>query len=375
MINEIIVYIRNQVVHSIYINFIKPVFFLIDPETVHDRIILCGRLLGSNFLTRKLTATLFCYSNPTLKQNILGIKFKNPIGLAAGFDKNATLTDILPSVGFGFAEVGTITGETCNGNPKPRLWRLPKSKSLVVYYGLKNAGCEKISARLKRKKFTIPLFTSIGKTNNQSTTKTETGIKDYLKAYKSFTNIGQFFDINISCPNAFGGQPFSNPEKLDNLLSEVDKISTKKPVFIKMPPDLSDRELDGILSVVKKHKIKGFICSNLTKNRNNERIIDSVVPNKGGISGKVVENLANELIRRIYQKTRGRYIIIGCGGVFTAEDAYIKIKLGASLVQLITGMIFEGPQLISEINRGLVKLLKKDGYQNISEAVGKTTKL
>lgn len=359
-----------MVVRFLYKNLLKPFFFLLDPETVHDKMTLTGQLLGSNFLTRGLTATLFSYSNPALEQNILGINFKNPVGLSAGFDKNALLTNILPSVGFGFAEVGTITGESCPGNPRPRLWRLKKSKGLVVYYGLKNDGCEEISARLRKQKFTIPIITSIGKTNNEETIETKAGVADYVKAYNRFIDIGHIFDINISCPNAFGGQPFSDPKKLDKLLMAIDRIPTKKPVFLKMPPDLTENELDGILKVVKKHKIAGFICTNLTKNRKNKKIIEKEVPEKGGISGKVVEELANDLIAKIYKKTKGKYIIVGCGGVFSAEDAYKKIRLGASLVQLITGMIFEGPQVISEINQGLVKLLKKDGYKNVAQAVG-----
>lgn len=336
---------------------------MFDPEMVHDRMTLAGRILGSNFLTREITSLLFNYSNPALEQNILGIKFKNPIGLAAGFDKDALLTGILPSVGFGFAEVGSITGEACPGNPKPRLWRLKDSKSLIVYYGLKNKGCEEIASRLKNKKFAIPIGTSIAKTNCADTVETEKGIADYVKAFKAFTGTGAYFTINISCPNAFGGLPFTDAKKLDLLLTQTDKIQTNKPIFLKMSPNLTDGELDNILAVAGKHKVHGFICSNLTK--------DPKIAEKGGLSGKLVEDLANKLISKVYKKTKGKYIIIGCGGVFSAEDAYKKIKLGASLIQLITGMIFEGPQLIGDINKGLVKLLKQDGYKNISEAIGR----
>lgn len=369
MDTEWFVYSRNKLICFLYKGVLKPTFFLLDPERIHDSMIWVGRILGSNFLTRNLTSLFFNYSNKALEQKILGIKFPNPVGLSAGFDKDARLTKILPSVCFGFTEVGTITGEKCSGNPKPRLWRLPKSKSLVVYYGLKNDGCKKIASRLKGEKFDIPVITSIGKTNNKKTVQTDKGIKDYLKAYQEFADIGQIFDINISCPNTFGGQPFSDPIKLDKLLTEIDKIPTKKPVFIKMPPDLTEKELDEILGVVEKHKIAGFICSNLTKTRSS-RIIDQDIPEHGGFSGKVVEELANNLIKKIYQKTKGKYIIIGCGGASSAEDAYKKIRLGASLVQLITGMIFEGPQVISQINQGLVRLLKKDGYTNISQVIG-----
>lgn len=356
----------------LYKNLLKPIFFAFDPETIHDHMLFFGKVLGSNLFTQKFTALFFSYSHPTLEQDILGIKFKNPIGLAAGFDKNAVLPDILPFMGFGFTSIGTITGGASQGNPKPRLWRLRKSQSLVVNYGLKNDGCEKLSAKLKNKSFLFPILTSIGKTNSPDTADTEAGIKDYLKAYSAFLNIGQISEINISCPNAYGGQPFSDPLKLHQLLTQIDKIPSKKPIFIKMPPDLTEKELDEILKVVKKHKVSGFICSNLTKKRENRKILDSKLPEKGGLSGKVVEDLANYQIQTIYKKTKGKYIIIGCGGVFSPEDAYKKIKLGASLIQLITGMVFEGPQLISEINQGLIKLLHKDGYKNISQAIGKS---
>lgn len=369
--NDSLVGVRNKTSHFLYKQVLKRIFFRIDPEKVHDRMNLNGQLLGKSAITRKLTSLLFSYSNKSLEQNILGINFNNPIGLSAGFDKDANLTEILPGVGFGFEEVGSITGEPCEGNPKPRLFRLKKSKSLVVHYGLKNKGAEKISKQLKNKKFKIPIGISVAKTNNKETCILEAGIKDYVKTYKLFADIGAYTTINISCPNTYDDQPFTNAKKLDKLMTEIDKIQAKKPVFLKVSPDLTKKEIDAILEVSKKHKVDGFVCTNLTKNRKNKKIVDSDVPKVGGISGKVVEDLSNQLISYIYKKTKGKYVIIGVGGVFSAEDAYKKIKAGASLIQMITGMIFEGPQVISEINMGLVKLLKKDGYANISEAVGK----
>lgn len=342
-----------------------------DPEKVHDRMINVGIFLGKNKITQKLTSIWFNYKNPILEQNVLGINFKNPIGLSAGFDKNAVLNDILPYVGFGFSEVGSITGEPCLGNPKPRLWRLKESKSLAVYYGLKNDGCEAISERLKDKKFNFPIGISIAKTNNKETADDNIAIEDYFKAYKAFINVGDYITINISCPNAFGGQPFTDNIKLDNLLKKISSIPKTKPVFIKISPDLSKKEIDEIIEVALKYKIDGFVCTNLTKNRNNKNIVDNTVPELGGLSGKVVDNMSDDLIRYVYKKTGGKSVIIGVGGVFNASDAYRKIKAGATLIELITGMIFEGPQAISAINQGLVKLLKKDGFSNISEAVGK----
>ncbi len=368
--NEVIFYLRNCITCFLYKNIVKQIFFRFDPETVHDRMINLGRFLGSFHITRGLIRLIYSYSNNKLEQTVLGIRFSNPIGLSAGFDKDAILTDILPCVGFGFAEVGSITGEPCEGNPKPRLWRLKKSKSLIVYYGLKNDGCEKISERLNSKDFKIPIGTSIAKTNSQKTVETNAGVKDYVKAFSKFTNIGSYFTINISCPNTFGGQPFTNAKKLDKLLNQICKIPTKKLIFLKISPDLNKKNIDAILEVASHHGIHGFICTNLTKKRNNKRIIDDYVPEKGGMSGKVVEDLSNKLIKYVYNKTKGKFIIIGCGGIFSAKDAYKKIRLGASLIQLITGMIFEGPQLISDINLGLIKLLEKDGFNNISEAIG-----
>lgn len=367
---DFLIEIRNGLIAFVYRWVLKPIFFMMDPEKIHDFFVATGVFLSKFWLTRVLTKLWFGYSNAALRQHILGMDFKNPIGLAAGFDKNAQLTKLMPFVGFGFEEVGSITGEPCEGNPKPRLWRLPKSKSLVVNYGLKNDGCVAVSKRLAHEKFIFPVGISVAKTNSPDTCEMQQGIDDYVKAFKHFTHIGGYFTVNISCPNAYGGQPFTDPEKLEKLLAALDPVPTHKPVFIKFSPDITRENLDRILEIAQKHRIHGFVCTNLTKKRENKMIVDGEVPAQGGISGKVVENLANGMIAHIYKKTKGKYCIMGLGGVFTAEDAYRKIRLGASLVQMITGMIYQGPQVVSAINEGLVKLLKKDGFKNISEAVG-----
>ena len=248
---------------------------------------------------------------------------------------------------------------------------------VILFCGINGTGkttsVAKIAERLKSKKFFIPIGTSIAKTNSSETVSDESGISDYVKAFGKFISIGDYFTINISCPNAFGGQPFTDAMRLDKLLEKVDKVPTKKPVFLKLSPDLSHEQVDRIIEVSKRHKVDGFVCTNLTSRRENQKIIDKLVSKEGGISGKVVEEQANDLVSYVYKKTKGRYVIIGLGGVFSVEDAYRKIKLGASLVQLITGMIFEGPQVISEINLGLVKLIKEDGFKNISQAIGVET--
>lgn len=367
---EIIIAARNRTIKWIYKNALKRIYFRMDPECIHDRMISVGRALGANSITRECTKLLFGYTNKRLEQTLHGITFKNPIGLAAGFDKDAVLTDIIGSVGFGFEEVGSITGKACTGNPKPRLWRLKQSQGLVVYYGLKNAGCKVIANRLKNKKSRIPIGTSIARTNDETTTARLAGIADYAMAFKELATIGDYMTVNISCPNTCGGEPFTDPAALDELFATLDTIPTKKPIFIKLSADIPEKTIDEIIAVAQRHRVHGFICANLTKKRGTDDLLEKNIPNHGGISGKPVRNLSDAMIAYIYKKTQGAYIIIGCGGVFSAEDAYRKITNGASLVQLITGMIFEGPQVISEINRELVRLLNRDGFHSISEAIG-----
>ncbi|MEK9184667.1 MAG: dihydroorotate dehydrogenase (quinone), partial [Patescibacteria group bacterium] len=287
----------------IYKYILKPIFFLIRPETIHDIMTYFGSFLGKYSFFRTITRKLFDYKNVILEQTILGINFKNPIGLSAGFDKNAQLTDIIPFVGFGFIEVGSITGKPCVGNAKPRLWRLKELKGLIVYYGLKNNGSRAIANKLRNKTFAIPTGTSIAMTNCQENLNIENAIEDYAVAFKEFVSIGDYFTINISCPNAQGGQPFIDPIKLDNLLKKIDEINTKKPIFVKLSPDLSEKVVDDILLVLKKHRVHGIICTNLTKNKNG----------KGGISGKSVQNLSDNLLAYIYKKEKDSVTLIGCG--------------------------------------------------------------
>ncbi len=358
--------IRNWIVRKKYKWILKPIFFKFDPENIHDLISSFLRFFSKYTVTRKIVSLCFSYSNPVLEQNILGINFKNPIGLAAGFDKNATLIDIMPSLGFGFTEIGSITKDPHGGNPKPRLYRLPESKSVRVNYGLKNLGAKILHQQLKNKIWSLPVGINIAKTNTIETSEINKGIEDYFFTYKTFQDIGDYFTINISCPNTCEEKPiFMESQNLDLLLNKIFSIPKKKPVFVKLSPDLKDAELEKTLKVCQKYPVDGFVCTNLTK-------INSLGHSgQGGFSGKAIAELSDKLIRKVYKFYKGEKIIIGGGGIFNEEDAYKKIKAGATLLELITGMIFEGPQVISDINLGLVKLLKRDGYKNISEAVGK----
>jgi dihydroorotate dehydrogenase subfamily 2 len=356
---------HTRIISLLYRRTLKPLFFAFDAEDMHDRFTNIGALLGSTPLGRMATRIAFRYQHPALRTIVAGIRFENPVGLAAGFDKNARLTNILPDVGFGFEEVGSITGKPCAGNPRPRLWRIPSAEALRVYYGLVNDGADAISARMRGAVFRFPIGISAAKTNSPLTVEPEAAIADYCHVVEQFRGIGDYLTVNISCPNAFGGQPFTDPNLLERLLTRVDQLAdlpdgkAGKPVFLKLSPDLSEQQLDALLDVSARHRVDGFVCTNLTKD-----------DQRGGISGKPVRHRSDAQIEHVYRKTNGQKAIIGVGGIFSAEDAYRKIRKGASLVQLITGMIYQGPQLIGDINRGLVRLLKRDGFTAISQAVG-----
>lgn len=372
MLYEFFTKYRNLIINYLYKKVLKPIFFKMDPENIHDRMVSSGKFFSKFRPMKCLFSIVFNYKNPILSQKVLNMEFINPVGLSAGFDKNAELTELLPSIGFGFMEVGSVTGEYCPGNPKPRLWRMPLSESLIVYYGLKNDGAEAISKRLNNKKHKIPLGINIAMTNCQNNLDINNAIADFEKAFEIMKSEADYITINISCPNALGGQPFIRAENLDKLLNTLDKIETNKPRFIKLSPDLQKEEIDIILDILKNHKIQGIICSNLTKNKNNKNINfnEINITDKGGMSGKVVRDLSDDLLKYIYRKEGNRFILIGVGGIFEAKDVYKKLRNGASLVQLITGMIFEGPSLISNINQDLAQILKRDGFNNIKDVIG-----
>ncbi len=356
-----------------YKNGLRPAIFLFDPEKIHDITLKFGKILGTLHF-KNIWSPLFNTKNKILEQEILGIKFANPVGLAAGYDKNAELTQLLGSLGFGFEEVGSISNLPCSGNPKPRLWRLPKSRGIIVWNGLMNKGAKTLHEKLDKLKFDIPVGVSIVKTNSPEITELNEAVPDVISALKIFSNFGDYITLNISCPNTAGDGLFYNPKNLKILLSRISELKLKQPIFIKLPPDLNIKNVDEIIDLAREYKISGFVLSNIVKRRDlmdaDKDELKMVDPGRGSMSGKPVEKLSNELISYVYKKTKGEFVIIGCGGVFSAKDAYKKIRAGASLIQLITGLIFEGPQLVAQINSGLVELLKKDGFSNISQAIG-----
>ncbi|MDE1865055.1 MAG: quinone-dependent dihydroorotate dehydrogenase [Candidatus Micrarchaeota archaeon] len=356
--------LRMRISGRLYSGVVKPIYFKFDPEDVHNRLVSVGKVLGSNPITRGLTSMAFEYNNPALEQRIFGLHFRNPVGLSAGFDKNGDSARIMRSVGFGFTEIGSITAKPCAGNPGVRLKRLKEKRSILVHMGLNNRGAGLLHEQLMDRKPDIPTIISAAKTNCKETTNPDVGLEDYLFTVRTFRDIADVFELNISCPNAFGGQDFADPRLFERLAKGVNGLRLRQPVIVKLSPDLTKRNVDRIIEISARHGISGFVCTNLTK-RHDE--------GEGGLSGKAVEGRANDLLSHVYKRNleyRKRFVLIGVGGIFSAEDAYGKIKLGANLVELITGMIYQGPQLIGEINYGLAELLERDGYSNIGEAVG-----
>lgn len=358
-----------------YQYFLKKILFTLNPEHVHNRMTHTGELLGKSKLAKNILSSFLVVKHPCLRQTIAGISFTNPIGLSAGFDYEARLTQILPSIGFGFETVGTITHFPFSGNVPPRLGRLPKSKSLMVNKGFKNLGAQKTSENLSHLHFKIPVGVSVGRTNTFMLETQRQSIEDIIKTLTQFEESKvrhSYYELNISCPNLYGNITFYPPQNLKELLIEVDKLNLKKPMFIKMPIEKSNKEVKEMLEVISNYSPAGVIFGNLQKDRTDPAFDQTEVKrfNRGNFSGKPTFNRSNELIGLAYRQYKDRFIIIGSGGVFSAEDAYKKITLGASLVQLITGMIFQGPQLITQINSGLIDLLKADGFTSISEAVG-----
>ena len=341
-----------------------------DPEDVHNRMTRLGVLIGKTALGKGLTRGLFYFDHPALHNTVAGIAFKNPVGLAAGFDKNAQLYNILPEIGFGHAELGSVTGQPCLGNPRPRLFRLPQEKSILVNYGLYNQGAEAISHRIANAQFKIPIGFSVAKTNDPSL-GLEEGIQDYRKAYLHMHPLGAYTTINVSCPNTSDGITYQDPHKLALLLETIAKEKHTKPVFLKIKSDFTNAELAEVVDVAEKHPwVTGFIISNLRTNRNglntSKELLDHLSI-RGALSGLPVQEQSNKAISFVSKRTQK--IIIGCGGIFTGKDAYDKIKSGASLLQLVTSLIYEGPGVVSRINRELVDLMQKDGYGKIADLI------
>lgn len=332
---------------------IRPILFSISPERVHH---LVFKFLKFSFkipFVSKLVSSYFCTHDSRLQRTVVGIQFPNPVGLAAGFDKDAKLVNELSCLGFGFIEIGTVTPLPQPGNPLPRMFRLPEDSALINRMGFNNEGVVEAAKRLKKRNKHIIIGGNIGK---NKTTPNENAADDYVKCFDALYEVVDYFVVNVSSPNTPDLRSLQDKEPLTALLTRLKELaSTKplvKPILLKIAPDLSNQQLDEIIEIVMQLKIDGIIATNTTIERthllSDKELITSM--GTGGLSGRPLRKRSTEVVKYISVKSNGKLPIIAVGGIHSAKDALEKLNAGATLVQLYTGFIYEGPSLIKEIN-------------------------
>lgn len=356
---------------KIYENLIRPILFKMPTETAHEFGIEALKLGLGTKAARNLIAKRFAGESFGELERF-GLKFNNPLGVAAGFDKNGIVVNGLAALGFGFVEVGTVTFNPQKGNEKPRLFRLPADKALINRLGFNNEGATKIIERLKKIQPDCVLGINIGKNKD---VPNEEATRNYLKSFDLASEVADYIAVNVSSPNTPNLRALQKAENLEELLSKLQKRNyelSAKPLLVKIAPDLSEAEIEAIVDISIKLKLSGIIATNTTVKRENLR---TNIDETGGLSGKPLQNLSNEIIKKIYKYSNGKLLIIGVGGIFTAEDAFEKIASGAALIQSYTGFIYQGFSFAHDINSGLVRILKEKGFNNLNEAIGSRNKL
>ncbi len=343
----------------LYKSIARPILFQRDAEAAHGQALHWAERCGRSKLLREALETIYRVEDRRLRQTVFGREFPNPVGLAAGFDKNCVALDFWPALGFGFVEVGTVTAHGQPGNDKPRLFRLPEQRAVMNRMGFNNDGAESIARRLPRPPHPIPVGVNVGKSK---VTPVEQAAEDYVESIRQFHGRADFFVINVSSPNTPGLRKLQERAMLDELLNAIVGAQQAVPLLLKVAPDLTFDQIDDALELAQKHGLSGIVATNTT--------VDHPAPPEGGLSGAPLRSCATECVRHIYRQTRGKLPVIGVGGIFTAADAYEKIRAGASLVEVWTGMIYEGPGIVRNINRGLVRMLERDGLGSLAEAVG-----
>ena len=342
---------------------LRSLIFKLDPETAHN---LAIKSLKFNFVPNILNNDK---GNPMFKTKIFDKELENPIGMAAGFDKNAEVYNSLFKLGFGFVEVGTITPLKQYGNPKPRVFRLVEDEALINRLGFNNLGAKNIFDRIKSNKQTGLLGINIGP-NKES----ENRLQDYLQCLKIFHTVADYITINISSPNTEDLRSFHDQNKLDELLQEINKekknLRSEIPIVVKVSPDIEEQEIKKISEVLLNNDIKVVIISN-SSDSTRHHLSNIQKHQKGGLSGKPIEKKSNELINEFYKVLKGRISIIGVGGVDSGKSAYEKFLAGANYIQLYTGMVFKGPNIVNMMKKELKDLLIKDGVKNFTEIIGK----
>ena len=336
----------------------KPIFFLFSPETIHNIVFAMIKIASRIPLTMWIWKKIFVIKDASLKRNVFGLTFDNPVGLAAGFDKDAKLYNELAAFGFGFIEIGTLTPKRQPGNPKPRLFRLHQDEALINRMGFNNGGVEKAVERLKKRNTQIMIGGNIGK---NKVTPNEVATRDYEISFESLFPYVDYFVVNVSSPNTPGLRELQDKEPLTKLLMRLQELNAvkeiRKPILLKIAPDLTDVQLDDIIAIVQDSKIDGVIATNTTIDRSMlttaQKKVDAI--GNGGLSGKPVKARSTEVIRYLSEKSNQAFPIIGVGGIHSAKDAIEKLEAGASLVQVYTGFIYEGPTLIKRINKAILK--------------------
>jgi len=334
----------------------RPLFFLLNPESAHHFVTGLFQFLMKIPGVKQITESMYVVKDKRLERELFGLKFPNPVGLAAGFDKQASFYQEFSSLGFGFIEVGTITPKPQDGNPKPRMFRLTADEGLINRMGFNNGGLEMVRDNLKNRDRNFIIGGNIGK---NKVTPNESATDDYLMCFDALHDLVDYFVVNVSSPNTPGLRELQDKEPLTKLLAtliaENSKLGKPKPILLKIAPDLTDAQLDDIIAIVEDTKIDGVIATNTTISREGLKSPESIIREAGGVSGKPVRERSTEVIRYLHSKSNGAFPIIGVGGIHSAEDAIEKLNAGASLVQVYTGFIYEGPALVKRINKKLLK--------------------
>ncbi len=340
---------------SLYKSFVFPLLTKFDPERIHYFAMDCLSFVCKIPGVKNLLKANLEVKSASLHVNFLGLDFKNPVGLAAGFDKNALWIDELDCLGFGFIEIGTVTPKPQDGNPKPRLFRLKKDEALINRMGFNNAGVEEVVKNLKKRNSKIIVGGNIGK---NKLTENEDALSDYLIAFKGLADHVDYFVVNVSSPNTPGLRDLQEKEPLKKILAalQIENQKHQKPVLLKIAPDLTDSQLDDIVEIVTETGIAGVIATNTTLTRADLQTDDKEVEKigAGGLSGKPLKDRSTQVIKYLSQKSGGKFGIIGAGGIYTAQDAKEKLEAGASLVQVYSGFIYEGPSIAKNINKELI---------------------
>ncbi len=372
------------------LNFTKPFYPLLlssvksDPEMAHRQMLKALNNLELNrysvwgSLVIKQLEKSFCLQDSRLQQTLWGLDFKNPFGLAAGFDKDGTAAGMWSSFGFGFAELGAVTLHSQPGNPRPRMFRLPKDKAALNRMGANNLGAvvmaETLAQTWKRQPRKIPIGINLCKSKIASL---DNAAKDYVGSFEYLEDVADYFVVNVSSPNTPGLRSLQSGEQLEPILSGLQRANTKnKPILVKIAPDLEWQDIKDILNLAMNYNLSGVIATNTTVRRDglNTDVLketgNSIKDEAGGISGLPVKQRSTEVIRFIYQETEGKLPIIGVGGIFNAADAWSKIIAGASILQVYTGWVYEGPWMVNQVLSGLLVKLAEQGLDSIKDAVG-----